>query len=130
MHHKLIYPTSGAFFVPAESAGIVTTPQNVGFDPEHVLSRLRSAAPHTFEALDAEALAPEERSSLYGDAVIAAGNRYAIRQVFGSRKNSGMHDFGTDIPALLVYDDGRPVEVFPHPAASSFATIRGYVDGL
>lgn len=130
MHHKLVYSKSGDFFITGESAGIVTTPQNAGFDPEHILARLRWVEPHTYEELDADALASEQHSTLYTDAMQAAGTRYPIRQVFGTRKHSAMSIFGKQIPALLVYKDATPVEVFPHPEGDGYVTIRDYVDGL
>lgn len=60
----------------------------------------------------------------------AAVSRYRIRQVFGSRKNSGASEFGLNVPALLVYDDGRAVDVFSHPEGEGYVTIRDCVDGL
>jgi hypothetical protein len=108
----------------------VTTPQNKGFDPEYIGVRLRDAEGHTYEELDADVLTPNECSGLYAEAMNAAGTRYPIRQVFGSRKNSAMSEFGKHIPALIVLDGTQPVEVFPHEEDSSYVTIRSYVDAL
>jgi len=41
--------------------------------------------------------------------------KYAIRKVFGTKRNSGVL-FAKEVPALLVYDDYQelPVDTYPH----------------
>jgi hypothetical protein len=131
MNHKFIYSKSGADWYSEMQGDVLVTPQNEGFDADHILGRLRYSA-HTCEDFDGDLLTHEQRVALYGDATAAAGTRYQIRQVFGSRKNTGIDThFGTHVPTLIVYDGERPTEVFPHRHADgTFATIRGYVDSL
>lgn len=116
--------------------GLLTNPQNEGFERGAILTRLSelSARGHTFEVVDSEKLTPEERAGLYTNegyaAVARAGNRYRIRQVFGSRRNSGAERFGTDVPALVTFEGGQAVAVHPHQAADSYVTIRAYLDSV
>jgi hypothetical protein len=127
MHYKLTAPESDQFWVPTVVEGILTTPQNKGFDREHILRRLDElqADGHTYGVVDGDALTPDERGSLYSrEAFVAvrhAGNRYRIRQAFGSRRHSGGSDaFGTSVPALIVYENDEP----------AYGTIREYIDSL
>lgn len=133
MHFKLIAPGSGSYWEPQMSAGVLTTPQNEGHEPQLIVRRLDElgASGHSCEVIDGEALTPEELSHIYaGEAIPAAGNRCRIRQAFGSRKHTATA-FGTNIPALIVFDSGRAVDVFPHQREDgSYSTIRDYLDRL
>lgn len=115
------------------SAGVLTAPQNEGYEPELISRRLAElrASGHSYEVIDSESLTPEELSHLYaGEAIPAAGNRYRIRQSFGSRKHTATA-FGTKVPALIVLESGRAVDVFPHQREDgSYSTIREYLDRL
>lgn len=74
-----------------------------------------------------------ERSDLYRQAFSAlarAGNRYRIRQVFGSRRHGGGDHLGSGVAALLVFKDGQPVDVYPRQAGHGYETIRAYLDTL
>jgi hypothetical protein len=137
MHFMLIAPASGQFWESTMTDyGVRTNPQNEGSDHEHILRRLNDlkADGHTYEVLDGDALSGEERGSIYISeactAVARAGNRYRIRQVFGSRKHIGSDDFGTSVPALIVSKNGEPVDVYPHQVGDDYRTIRGYIDAL
>ncbi len=137
MHLKLMAPKSGSFQKSMFEHGVLMNPQNDGFDQDAILQRLEelSAQGHTYEVIDSEALTAEQRRHLYFDeafgAVARAGNRYRIRQVFGSRKHSGAEDIGTNVPVLIVLDDGEPVDVYPHQLQDGmFRTIRNYLDAL
>ena len=64
------------------------------------------------ECIDGDALTDEERASLYVEqAVRAAGNRYSIRGIFGSRTQGCGPDLGVGTPALFVSVNDRPVDV-------------------
>ncbi len=137
MHFKLLAPESGNFFrSEMTDYGVLTNPQNEGFELGEILKRLSelSSRGHTFEIVDSEKLTPEERAGLYtseGFAAVAhAGNRYRIRQVFGSRRNSGAERFGIDVPALVTFENDEAVAVHPHQATDSYVTIRAYLDSV
>ena len=114
MHFKLLAPESGNFFrSEMTDYGVLTNPQNEGFE---------------LEEIDSEKLTPEERAGLYTNedfaAVARAGNRYRIRQVFRSRRNTGAERFGIDTPALVTFENDEAVAVHPHQAADSYVTMR------
>jgi hypothetical protein len=123
---KLICPsTSVAWDVPA----------NAAFDRTAIIARLDAlrAVGHDYELIDGAALSDQERSNLYGQASSAlarAGNRYRIRQVFGSRRRGGGDHLGNGVPALLVFTNGEPVDVYPHQVGDGYETIRAYLDAL
>lgn len=111
------------------------TPANAGFDRAAIIARLDAlrAAGHDYELIDGEALTGQERSDLYGQAFGAlahAGGRYRIRQVFGSRRHGGGDHFGFGVAALLVFEDGEPVDIYPHQVGHDYETIRAYLDAL
>lgn len=125
MYLKLLSPALGEVW---------DTPANAGFDRAAITARLGELRTdgHGYELVDGDALTGQERSGLYGQACTAlarGGNRYRIRQVFGSRHHGGDY-LGTGVPALLVYDDGQPAGVYPHQAGGGYQTIRGYLDTL
>jgi hypothetical protein len=136
MHFKLIAPASGQHWVPSMVEGILTTPQNKDFNRENVVRRLEElhAQGHTYEEIDGEGLTADERATLYGEAyaaVVHAGNRYRIRQVFGSARHGGGDHLGTGIPALIVFRNEEPADVYPHELPDgTYRTIRDYIDSL
>lgn len=79
------------------------------------------------------AIDDDERSALYGEAFAAlahAGNRYRIRQVFGSRRHGGGDNLGAGVPALIVFENGEPVDVYPHQIGDGYRTIRDFLNSL
>jgi hypothetical protein len=137
MHRKLIYPKSGQFWVSTMNGDILVTPQNKDFDPDHIIARLEDLdeSGETHAVVDGDALSLEERKRIYFEeaaaAVHNAGNRYSIRQVFGSRKNVGSDNLGTNVPVLIVFENREPVDVYPHRLAdATHRTIREYIDAL
>lgn len=107
MQFKLIYPTQSQVW---------DHPANEGFEREELvglLKQLRTQG-HDYEVIDGDAISDEQRSELYGQAFLAVahpGNRYRIRQVFGSRRHGGGDHLGKGVPALIVVDNGEPVDV-------------------
>jgi hypothetical protein len=133
MHFKLLAPGSGNFFrSEMTDYGVSTNP----LDQKEVLARLAelSSRGHTYEIVDSERLTPESRAALYASegfaAVAHAGNSYRIRQVFGSRRNSGAEHFGTATPALVTFEEGQPIDIHPHQAGDQYVTIRAYLDSV
>ena len=53
--------------------------------------------------------------------------RYRVAQVFGTHKYPGAY-FGRSVPALVVLEDGRPVDIYPHEEEGRVVTIADYVE--
>src|SRR5919198_664608 len=99
MHFKLIRAR--------QASEVWDDPANAGFhEVEGLLDELRTRG-HTVEIVSGDEIPEEERKRLYSHeaagAVMYAGNRYSIRQVYGSKKNSASA-FGTNRPALIVFE--------------------------
>lgn len=105
-------------------------PVNRGLDPqlERVFARLREAGA-TYRAVDAGGLSEGGRRDAYVRAVVpSVHKKYRVRAVFGTRKYAGTR-FGRGVPALLVLEDGRPVDVFPHEEQDgTVVTITDYLE--
>lgn len=54
--------------------------------------------------------------------------RYRVRLVFGTHKYAGGF-FGKGVPALIVYEDGSPQDVYPHEEQDgTIVTINDYLE--
>jgi hypothetical protein len=118
--------------IRSSSAEPWDTPANAGFDHAAITTRLGELRARGLECefIDVEALSDEQRSDLYAQALTAvarAGNRYRIRQVFGSRRDGGGRHLGSGVPALLVFEDGRPTDIYPHQVGDGYETICAYL---
>jgi hypothetical protein len=109
-------------------------PQNGGYDYEHVraaLARL-DAEGNSHEIVEAATLSVERREALEGDARLAfivSENKKKGRRLgnsFGTNREP-FQDFGTGIPVLLVYRDGRCVDVYPHNESHGTVTVADYL---
>jgi hypothetical protein len=108
--------------------------QNVGYDYERVMAALArfDAQGHSHEVVDGTALSAERREALESDARLAfivSENKRKGRRLgnsFGTNREP-FQDFGTDIPVLLVYRDGRCVDVYPHNESYGTATVADYL---
>lgn len=77
------------------------------------------------ERIDTTKMPNDDIIDAYGQAILPSVYRkYRIRQVFGSRRNSGWL-FGKQVPALLVFEkDGKyPTDVYPHEEHGTEVTI-------
>jgi hypothetical protein len=112
--------------------------QNARYDPERViaaLSELREQG-HSVKLLDGRALGDDERQTLIKDVLVPfmlhskKGER--AFHVFGSRNpRYRWSQFGTGVPALIVYDqDGSPIGAYPHAVGDGCYTIADYLDSL
>ena len=106
--------------------------QNVGYDYEQVapvLARL-SAESHSHEVIDGTALPEEQREKFISDTrmafVFPSKKGRKIGNAFGTNKYR-WQDFGTDIPVLLVYEDGQCVDAYPHHEGDRLVTIMEYL---
>jgi hypothetical protein len=114
---------------------------NAGYDRERVLAGL---AAYECEEIDGSRLTGKARKALIKD-----GRSFSMRKhvIVGNVFGSGEHpwtEFGTTVPALLVYDvvDGQSscVGLYPHqtldgqyhtvPEEGHYHTIREYVTAL
>ena len=126
MRFKLISPSTSEVW---------QQPANAGFEREEILRLLEGLRTrgHDNELVDGDAISAEQRRDLYGEAFLAlahGGNRYRIRQVFGSRRHGGGDHLGLGVPALIVFEDDEPVDVYPHQVGDGYRTIRAYLDSL
>lgn len=96
----------------------------------HFSKRLRRR--ESCEWIDTSKLTEADRMRGYFDAVgPSVLKKYKIRQVFGSRPNSGWL-FGKTVPALIVIDPEKrfPEDVFPHKETGRVVTIREFLQKL
>ena len=79
-----------------------------------------------------EGLTQQEREEAYVSRAVrpSVSKRYRVRRVFGTNKYSGQY-FGGAVPALVVLENGRPVDVYPHEEQDgTIVTIRDYLDRI
>lgn len=109
-------------------------PENEGFDFQAIqalLQRLEELGV-SGEILDTRTISEEDVTNLYLEAILPTARRkYRVRQVFGSKRHAGFL-FGRGVPALLVYEPGKPypVDVFPHRRGTRPVTIRVFLKDL
>jgi len=82
------------------------------------------------EFVDTADLAEKKLFDIYSRHAVVPSvwNRYAIRQVFGTRRRGGAF-FGREVPALVVLANGdkSPVDVYPHLEGEHIVTIRDFL---
>ena len=107
-------------------------PANAGLgDLSRVRNRLAEAAA-TYSVVDGAELTEQDREDAYLSRAVrpSVSRRYRVRRIFGTNKYPGQY-FGGAVPALVVLEDGRPVDVYPHEEQDgTIVTIRDYLDGL
>ena len=112
----------------------VASLENEGFDLQEtqaLLQRLEERGV-PWEVVDAITIADDELMNLYLEGTLATARRkYRVRQVFGSKRHAGFL-FGRGVPALLVYEPGKPhpVDVYPHRRGTRTVTIRAFLKDL
>lgn len=112
----------------------LASPANGGFDLRQIrgiFRRLESLGV-PWEIVDTMTTSGEELTNLYIEATLPTARRkYRVRQVFGTKRHAGCL-FGRGVPALLVYEHGKPypVDVYPHRRGTRTATIRAYLEDL
>lgn len=93
-------------------------PANVRLDDvSQLLQRIEKEDIASVESIDTSSYSREKLYHIYLRAAMAAvRNKYAVRQVFGTRAQSGTF-FGRQVPALLIYqveDSPFPDDLYPH----------------
>ncbi len=84
------------------------------------------------ETIETSGMSQDRLLRLYLQAAMpAVYKKYPIRQIFGSKRISGVN-FGRGVPALVVYerDDQYPSDVYPHRARQKIVTIRAFLEDL
>lgn len=109
-------------------------PANAGLDEVPSLLEHAEAFSFQVEQIDTANWSDQQRSELYSmtmKAILARPprERYAIREVFGSRRRGMGPYFGREVPALLVLEEEckQILEVYPHRRKGQIVTVR---DGL
>lgn len=112
----------------------VASPANEGFDLREVKAMFQQleALGVSCVLIDAKTKPADELANLYLEATLpTARKKYQVRQVFGSKRHAG-YLFGREVPALLVYEPGKPhpVDVYPHRSRGRTMTLRTFLEGL
>ena len=107
-------------------------PANAGLEGlKRVTHRLEEAAA-TYNVVDAGDLTHQDLQDAYRSRAVqpSVSKRYRVRRVFGTNKYPGQY-FGGAVPALIVLEGGRPVDVYPHEEQDgTIVTIRDYLDRI
>lgn len=84
-----------------------------------------------YRAVDVSALSPNELEDVYARMAVTPSVRkgYRIRHIFGTNKYPGSR-FGREEPALVVLEDGRPQDVYPHEEGGKTVMITDYIKRL
>lgn len=84
-----------------------------------------------YRAVDVSELSREELEEAYARLAVTPSvrNGYRIKHIFGTNKYPGSK-FGKDVPALVILENGKPQDVYPHEEGGRLVTIKDYVDGL
>ncbi len=114
---------------------VLSVPANKGFsEVPGLLTSLKEKGIEC-EEIDTNVMSPGEIYKVYTEActpsIVKGRMGYRVRQIFGSRRQSGAF-FGKGVPALLVYEEeGQlPVDVYPHEELGRLITIKEFLQGL
>lgn len=93
-----------------------------------LLEKLKKAKKLDYKIIDTSKMSDTERSSAYANVIgPSVFNKYEVRRVFGTNRNSGVW-FGKEQPALLV--QGDIWEIFPHRKNDKDVTIEKFLENL
>jgi hypothetical protein len=127
VYYRLVHPFDGAVNMARG--------QNAGFDMDRIRDSIEvlNKGGHSFAEVDGNRLSNDERQKLIADVmipfIVASEKGRRVAGVFGSRSDK-WQDFGTRVPALIVYDDAQPVDVYPHDTRKGLVTIVDYLASL
>ena len=116
-----------------EPDALLDVPANEGLSGdgvEPVLHRIRETGA-AYQVVDVSAFSREQLEDAYVSRAVPPSVRrqYGVKRVFGTNKYAGSR-FGRGVPALVVLEDGRPVDVYPHEEEGRIVTIKDYVEHL
>lgn len=108
----------------AENAGLY------GHGLEPLLRRIHEAGT-AYRIVDVSGRSPDELQDEYMRLAVVPSvrKRYRVGRVFGTNKYHGAY-FGKEVSALVVLEDGRPVDVYPHEEEGRIVTIADYVERI
>jgi hypothetical protein len=112
---------------------VLAVPENEGVyaqDPERLMSAVREAGVE-YRVIAPSSLSREQLDDVYNRFAVppSVRKRYGIRRIFGTNKYPGSF-FGKGVPALVVLENGRPQDVFPHEEGGKLVTIKDYLERL
>ena len=96
------------------------------------LTRQIREAGAAYSVVDAGEMTRHDREEAYHSRAVRPSvmRRYRVRRIFGTHKYPGQY-FGSEVPALVVLEDGRPVDIYPHEEQDgTIVTIRDYLDRI
>lgn len=117
-----------------EPGNIEKRPENEGLHQEelgNLLQRMQEAGVE-YSVVDTSGASREDLEDMYSQLAVSPSvrKRYRVKRLFGTNKYPGSR-FGRGVPALVVLDNGRPTDVYPHEEeGGKIVTIRDYVDTL
>lgn len=108
-------------------------PENEGLygqKPNRLLGQVKEAGVD-YQVVDPSGLSREELEDAYIRLAVppSVRKRYGIKRIFGTNKYPGSF-FGRQVPALVVLENGRPQDVFPHEEGGKIVTIKDYLEKL
>jgi hypothetical protein len=93
-----------------------------------LLEKLQKEGKLNYKIIDTSKFSDSELDDHYGKAIMpSVWNKYRIRTVFGTNRNSGCF-FGKEQPALLI--EGDIWEIYPHEKDGKKITIEKFLSGL
>lgn len=82
------------------------------------------------EMVETSTLSDEALTKAYAEAVMpAVWRKYRVRQVFGSKRHPGRF-FGREVPALVIYENDQPVDIYPHEENGQVITVKEFLKDL
>jgi len=112
---------------------VLDVPENEGLPESGVgplVHRIRETGA-AYEVVDVSEFSREQLEDAYVSRAVPPSVRrqYGVKRVFGTNKYAGSR-FGRGVPALVVLDNGRPVDVYPHEEEGRIVTIADYMKRL
>ncbi|MGI0102406.1 MAG: hypothetical protein ACREA7_07410 [Nitrosotalea sp.] len=93
-----------------------------------LLDKLKKSKKLDYEIVDTSKMTEKERQNAYGKVIgPSVYNKYEVRRVFGTNRQSGLL-FGKEQPALLV--EGDVWEIFPHRKSGREVSIEKFLENL
>lgn len=113
-----------------DAEAVLDVPENEGLSDagvEPVLRRIRETGA-TYQVVDVSEFSREELEDAYVSKAVppAVRRQYGVKRVFGTNKYAGSR-FGRGVPALVVLEGDRPVDVYPHEREGKIVTINDYL---
>lgn len=82
------------------------------------------------EMVETSTLSNEALMRAYLEAVMpSVWRKYRVRQVFGSKRHPGRF-FGKEVPALVIYENGHPRDIYPHEENGQVISIKAFLESF